>query len=84
MPLFLTLLCSFTSISQGIIKKQYSNRSNKGMFTFNAILSFAAMLFFAFRSELLITEPLQYHVPTSVFSCPDAAPIAIPLFQEYI
>ena len=50
MPLFLTLLCSFTSISQGIIKKQYSNRSNKGMFTFNAILSFAAMLFFAFLS----------------------------------
>ncbi len=50
MPYLLTMFCACTFMVQGVLKKLYGNRSQKGIFTFSTLIAFAALLFFAVLS----------------------------------
>ncbi|MBE6792675.1 MAG: hypothetical protein E7534_04150 [Ruminococcaceae bacterium] len=78
MSFLLILLCSFTSVTQGVLKKLYSNRSGKGTFTFNTILTLAALMFFA-----VLSFGKPYSLDTIPYAMAFGAAYAIATVTEY-
>lgn len=60
MAYLLILISVSANLAQGIFIKQYNARHSKGGFTFNALISLAAMLFF------LLTDKSGFYIPSAM------------------
>lgn len=62
MAYLLILISVSANLAQGIFIKQYNSKHNKGGFTFNALISLAAMMFF------LVTDKEGFYIPSGMLS----------------